>query len=480
MNKVLYQGDQEDLLSLCHGEMSRLVDLSKVTKQAASSCFPDLSDYKPDDDHFMVHAVALGATPRYLPNRNADSMSVEDLKNNHDTFVKNGHFFREHRNRDPKQAIGVIKASAYNEDLDRVELIIHGDKRKAEPEYELAKSGKELSFSMSANMKHDVCSCCGHKSRSLAEHCDHIKKSANQYLPEFRKYAFMHNPNPKFFDMSAVNRPADRIAHYLEYAFPDADSMQKAASSDTLVIPGEKWAEFEGVELPEEEEPSVYDATINKLAEAEEWYNHQARINYDKSPRSMFVQHVVKNAFVGEGKEEVPEVMEELQPGILLRKLADHKVVLPFPAFTSYVTGKTISELEKEEDYVKSASQLPHLFTNLTKSAFDMQEIEELVSQFLPAQTTQNCVRKEDEVDQILETMGEKFSCDIAPMNARTTVIIIKSGSTKPSEPKENDTDGTLGKYASVYAAYQTALTSFIGEDELFEYAMIGRNRFSS
>jgi hypothetical protein len=101
-----------------------------------------------------------------------------------------------------------------------VELIVHGNKEKAAKEYEMAKAGKALSFSMSCRVPYDICNCCEKKASSPANYCDHLKHNMLQYMPEFKKYAFAINDKPKFFDISAVEKPADRIAHYLDYAFP--------------------------------------------------------------------------------------------------------------------------------------------------------------------------------------------------------------------------------------------------------------------
>lgn len=79
-------------------------------------------DVKPGET--LIHLIALGSTEGYGPNRNGDGFSKAACQKYHDTFVKKGHFFRDHKNTDPKKSYGVIKASAYNDTMSRVELIV--------------------------------------------------------------------------------------------------------------------------------------------------------------------------------------------------------------------------------------------------------------------------------------------------------------------------------------------------------------------
>lgn len=153
MNKVFHpEFDQAELIKAA-GKIVTLVDGSsnQRIKSAASSAVSEqlIRENLPDDNHFAVHLIALGDGEEYGPNRNNDYFSKRANKKYHPTFVSHGHFFREHNNRDPKNAIGIVKASAHNDDMSRVELIIHGDKKKAEEEYELLKKDASLSFSMS-------------------------------------------------------------------------------------------------------------------------------------------------------------------------------------------------------------------------------------------------------------------------------------------------------------------------------------------
>ena len=151
MRKIIYSDELPLSMLEQVGTLFTLIDSDHMIKQAASSAISEklMREHKPDKDHFAVHAIALGADEFYGPNRNGDGWPEKMLVRDHPTFVSHGHFFREHRNTDPKLKIGDVKAAAYNDAMHRVELIIHGHKKLAEEEYEMVKAGKELSFSMS-------------------------------------------------------------------------------------------------------------------------------------------------------------------------------------------------------------------------------------------------------------------------------------------------------------------------------------------
>lgn len=90
-----------------------------------------VSELKPGE--IPIHVIALGCDEIYGPNRNGDTFSKEACKKFHNTFVKLGHWFRNHKHDDPKKSYGIVKASAYNELEGRIELIaaLNGTKEAA-------------------------------------------------------------------------------------------------------------------------------------------------------------------------------------------------------------------------------------------------------------------------------------------------------------------------------------------------------------
>ena len=122
---------------------------SNLIKKAADTIFGcDYEALRPDKNHVGIHTIALGDSERYPMNRNGDLFPKLACERYHHTFVKNGHVFRNHDNRDPEKAIGTIVKSAYNEPMGRIELFLHVNKEKAQPElHKLATEGGHA-FSM--------------------------------------------------------------------------------------------------------------------------------------------------------------------------------------------------------------------------------------------------------------------------------------------------------------------------------------------
>ncbi len=454
MNKIIYQDDSYDL-NRAAGYMSQFIETDKLVKKAASEAFSKdlIAQYAPDKDHFMMHLIAMGGHPTYLPNRNGDAFPSSSIENYHDTFVKNGCFFREHLNRCQKtQGIGLVKASAYDKKTDRVELIIWGNKKKAEEEYELAKSGSELSFSMSCKLPNDECSICGNKAKKLSDYCSHLKDSMGQYIPEFRKYAFAYNREPNFFDISRVKRPADRIAHYLEYKFGE-DELQKAASSD-IIIPGAAWAEFEKVAL-DSITVSKYKSIIDSLATHEHLLNKYASTS-DKSPIADYINKILPNVVLNEINSDELTKISKLNPGTLFYKLNKRASILPYYSFVSYVSGKSINELKEDTEVVEGKEQLPFGYNSLSKQGC-CNDMEEMLEMFNPGDSLCEFAdpASTDAIDEAMDKLTEKFSCRVEPVRKRVAITIIKSGSTNNRVFTQPEKQPELNKWASAYLAYQ-------------------------
>lgn len=137
------------------------LDKQKFVKRACASSdelLAKLASIKVNPGEELAHEIALGATEFYGPNRNGDGFRKEACRKYHNTFVKHGHCYRDHQNTDPKKSYGVVKASAYNEGMGRVELIVayNGDERAAkangglvaDKEMEKLASGKDIPLSM--------------------------------------------------------------------------------------------------------------------------------------------------------------------------------------------------------------------------------------------------------------------------------------------------------------------------------------------
>jgi len=225
-------------------------DRQEFLKRASHSFLDQLDNVKFASDEVPVHLIALGASEAYGPNRNGDGFKEATCREHHDTFVKFAKFFRNHKNKaergDP--FYGVVKASAYNEDMRRVELLCALNASKAaadrnggfiaDTELEKIAKGEDIGVSMACRVSHDVCSFCKHAAKTRDEYCTREKCAAGGCKENLTKlvkvgndvhHLHVDNPNPVWFDISRVFRPADRIAYGTR-----ADYLTKAAADSGI------------------------------------------------------------------------------------------------------------------------------------------------------------------------------------------------------------------------------------------------------
>ena len=236
-------------------------DKADLIKRAGAEFVSKLDNVKFAKDEVPVHLIAIGATEDYGPNRNGDGFKRACCEKYHDTFVKYARFYRDHLNKNPAKSYGLVKASAYHEPMRRIELVaaLNATKEAAErngglladKELEKLARGDDIGVSMACTIPFDVCSHCGNKARTRAEYCDdsdnggHCKAGGLKH--NLGKVAYdgsvLHadNPNPRFFDISHVFRPADRIAYI-------SGTLSKAASSE--IVSGAELAERMGISAP--------------------------------------------------------------------------------------------------------------------------------------------------------------------------------------------------------------------------------------
>jgi hypothetical protein len=292
------------------------------------------------------------------------------------TFVKNGHYFREHRNHDPKQAIGSIRAAAYNPDMHRGEVIVWGDKKKAEKEYEEAKSGKPLDFSMSAKVRGDICSICGQFSRRSKDYCVHAKKHMTQWMPKYSKFVYVDNVEPNFFDISSVENRADRIARHLEIMFAPGD-MEKAAGVNDFLF-SDMLAEREGILLPDSFQIGCFKPEnqqwLIKLAATEAYVNaaNNTPDEVAKDGKFEFLKQAACFAFDGQITDDQLAAMRRVEPSILFGYLVKQAAVLPFKLFFAYATNQSIKAASEDPVYQHAQDNvLPNVFRDLLTSPSD-------------------------------------------------------------------------------------------------------------
>lgn len=247
-----------------------------LEKRAADHVFADMLDRLDlsglGRGDIPIHAIAIGATEAYGPNRNGDGFKEAICIKQAHTFVgrplsqykqseHNGaRIYLNHKNKHPPTSYGYVKAAAYNPRMRRIELLMmgNGTKEAAErngglvlPDDVLEKLANEqlLPWSMACKIAYDVCSICNNQAPNRDAYCtsdtcigdDGFQGLGCRYgltkLAANGRQQYVENPDAMFFDFSKVTRPADRTAYgtrasYLEKAASEACVLGGAALAE--------------------------------------------------------------------------------------------------------------------------------------------------------------------------------------------------------------------------------------------------------
>lgn len=233
-----------------------------LEKRAADHVFAHMLDkiaLYPGD--VPIHAIAIGATEAYGPNRNGDGFNEATCIKQAHTFVgrplgqyKEGEHngarvYLNHKNKHPPTSYGYVKAAAYNPRMRRIELLMLGNGTKQAAErngglvlpdeiQEKLANDQMLPWSMACKIAHDVCSICNNHAPSRESYCtsdtcvgsDGFQGLGCRYgltkIAANGRQQYVENPDAMFFDFSKVTRPADRIAYGGRAAY-----LEKAASA---------------------------------------------------------------------------------------------------------------------------------------------------------------------------------------------------------------------------------------------------------
>lgn len=196
-------------------DLSDRSDRRYMQKAASADMATYCQNIKPEDGRTKLWGLFLGAHEFYGPNRNGDAFFEKDLIKRAYTFKKHGMVYRNHQNKDPEKAYGKVDFVTYNPGMHRVEGIMNIDNSKCQDILEKVANNEDIAISMAARLKHDICSICKHASKTMDEYCGHLKNEMNNVYPDGRK-VYAINPDPIFFDISMVWKPADPTAYVLK------------------------------------------------------------------------------------------------------------------------------------------------------------------------------------------------------------------------------------------------------------------------
>ena len=434
-------------------------DKQDLIKRAGAEFAHKLENIEFAKDEVPVHMIAIGATEDYGPNRNGDGFTRDCCRNYHQTFEKFARFYRDHANKNPAKSFGIVKASAYHEPMKRIELVValNGSKEAADrnggliadKELEKLANDKEIAVSMACKIPFDKCSSCGNSAKTRAEYCDsvenggHCKAGGLKHnmgrVLEDGHVLHADNPNPTFFDISHVFRPADRIAYV-------SGQLQKAASNSC--VSGAELAEQLGITAP-----LGFDSGRTPAA----------RVQLQLEALTQLVQAEKDAGANGNWTQTALASSEAVQPAIdtnnapsvkmaeVLRGLADAGVILPVRDFLALTVKSANATLVSAVAYA-----LPNVFSKLANDADVVTLLENNV--YFPADAAPQSARvwaeKVAHTHSVLPVSVEKRAYLAALRNARAVEF--------PSDKQASGKAETA--LAQHYALYKIAAYAAICE----------------
>jgi hypothetical protein len=449
MIKLLYSSAFPDTVDV---RMSIVEDPAALTKSASTIFGCDYAEMLPDQDHVGMHVVALGDFEHYGSNRNGDGFPKKANVAYHHTFVKHGNLYRHHKNKDPEKRLGQIVKSAHCGDMGRVELFVHAHKEKARDELHKLATDGEIPFSMACKVPFDRCSVCGtlRKSASDSNQCEHVLTKLGEVLDD-GKIICTHNDTPRFFDISFVSRPADRIAWNLKVAEGECVDSVKLAEAADLWIP-------DGIAI---ESPLALKKLelLNKMAAAErELQRLAATLLHTSDERYMWE---LRKAASAKLSNEVVERLRNFEPQDVFYALAKKAVVLDVDTFFKYAMGMDYGDAAPFVPGVRAL--VPGIFTRIEKDGRCQQACNDTTFD-VDTRTTRYGTSPLSGYEKTAHDAG------FFPLAVDGRIISATLDGINPEirldklERISSNVDNTTVALAEKYAAYKLAAVTAIGE----------------
>lgn len=360
-------------------------DYAGLEKRASTKILHDLDELreKTASDEILIHMLAIGATEDYGANRNGDGFRRRTCQEYHPTFEKHAFFYRNHQNKDPKKSYGRVIKSAWNDRMKRIELVAAlnaspaAAKRNnglvADVEMEKLAQGKDIPVSMACSVPYDICSYCGNKAIQAKDYCSGTHQGGMCKAGGLRDnmgalveidggvhQLHADNPYPKFFDISNVFRPADRIAYVM-------GTLEKRAALNSKVLKSAELAEQLGIVMPCAmllEGCNVNGKTSDLVKIAYRLADMEDSLAASSSPSNYLL------AMTGIGQNEDNEIAfpEDVKYKFasVLGALSAYNMCLPLTQFIGMTTGVTHKEAAESAAIVRR--ELPGIYTRMLES----------------------------------------------------------------------------------------------------------------
>lgn len=413
-----------------------------------------------------VHVIALGAYEGIGQNRNGDLFKEAECLKHYKTFVKSGSkkpdgsydgraLNRHHKNKPEDPKYGNIKAAAYNKDMRRIELIVGLDNDKCAEEIQKLSKGEQINVSMAAKVASDICTWCKHEAKDDRGRCEHIPGSIGE-LNKSGEMCGMDNVSPRWFELSIVGRPADRIGMSLKLAHTYAPKM----AADYLKI-------YTGFVPPPEmheflisKKASDKRGLLSKLSEMEKRIEGIAKMGPKDSKEKYISDEAVK---LNSGDSLSPEVIDELRkhdPSKLLKALAENGIIFSPGDFVDYLFGDKL----KDKNIVdKMKDRLPMGFSRLAEDDICC---DRTVNNEKYDPTDFGGIPRE--LKGILSSIFEDHSLFDRPAHGRIMKITIIGRTPKKlkssTDAEELEKDAAADELAQQYLTYKLAALRYLEE----------------
>ena len=417
---------------------------SSLTKRASAK---DLLKFERTPNQTDLHVIALGAYEGTGYNRNGDAFMEDDCRRNHHLFKAAGRaVHRHHKNKPNDPKYGTIKAAAYNEAMKRIELIVGLDNDKCADILDEQEKKGYTNWSMASKQAYDVCSWCNHKAKTDKDRCDCIPAKIGE-LNKQGVMCGMINPNPRWFEISHVGRPADRIGMSLKLASED-QRIKPMLPSDYLKI-------YDGFQPPDDEfiiskKAADKRELLRKLAEMEKHVDALAEGKSKNTSKDLFLKRQARLKRSPKMQDKDIDGLRQHEPSKAMRGLADNGVMLGPDEFVKYLFGN------RAGDDVSHGmkTHLPKVFSKLedegNQDVVNNEKFDPASLDLLPKG-----------LKDLVASLTEGHSMLGEPSVRRVMRITIELGpkgdeaELKPKEaPTKNKADEKL---AEVYASYKLA-----------------------
>jgi hypothetical protein len=410
-----------------------------------------------------VHVIALGAYEGIGQNRNGDLFKEAECLKHYQTFLKSGKkdgagkydgraLNRHHKNKPDDPKYGNIKAAAYNKSMRRIELVIGLDNDKCAEEIQTLTKGGQINVSMAAKVASDICTWCGHEAKDERGRCEHIPNKIGE-LNKRGEMCGMDNVSPRWFELSIVGRPADRIGMSLKLASTYAPKM----TGDYLRIYG-------GFIVPETDNLLISKTAaqkrelLKKISAMEKRLEAIAR-NESSEKKDRYVASEASKINAAEGlSASVLDELRKYEPAHLLKLLADKGIVFSPEDFIKYLFG----------DKLKDSSIVSRMRLRLPMGFCSLSDDEEKEGKVLNEENYEpsDFGGMPGSIKRLVENLFEDHSLFDAPAHRRVIKItMIKKAPGKlhkSPEKEELEKDAAADELAGQYLSYKLSALRYM------------------